>query len=308
MGVWIEKAPMPTNRHDLQAIAVDGEIYAISGAGDHTVHVVEIYDVASDTWRPGPPIPTQRGWFGAARIGDEIYACGGKRVCTEEEKRQSGDDYHFEIRDSVEVLNLKTQTWSTAAPLSRPRAGLVAVVCKGKIYAVGGNSMNTEPEIGQRHLDRVEVFDPDAACWTLGVPLPVAVQGPGVAVVDDKIYAATGIGGDGARPDFNVFDPDTGHWSPLLPIPTPRCDPGCLAVGRKICVFGGWGGSAPYHTEVEVYDIDADTWSSETPMPVKKAWMATANVGERIFVMGGAHKWEDREGYNWIADLHEYVP
>ena len=79
MGVWIEKAPMPTNRHDLQAIAVEGEIYAISGAGDHTVHVVEIYDVASDTWRPGPPIPTQRGWFGAARVGDEIYACGGKR-------------------------------------------------------------------------------------------------------------------------------------------------------------------------------------------------------------------------------------
>ena len=107
MGVWIEKAPMPTNRHDLQAIAVDGEIYAISGAGDHTVHVVEIYDVASDTWRSGPPIPTQRGWFGAARIGDEIYACGGKRVRTEEEKQQTGDDYHFEIRDSVEVLNLR---------------------------------------------------------------------------------------------------------------------------------------------------------------------------------------------------------
>ena len=83
---------------------------------------------------------------------------------------------------------------------------------------------------------------------------------------------------------------------------------GCLAIGRKIYVFGGWGGSAPYHTEVEVYDIDAGTWSSETPMPVKKAWMATANIGERIFVMGGAHKWEDREGYNWIADLHEFVP
>ena len=32
MGVWLEKAPMPTNRHDLQAIAVAGEIYAISGA------------------------------------------------------------------------------------------------------------------------------------------------------------------------------------------------------------------------------------------------------------------------------------
>ena len=308
MGVWLEKAPMPTNRHDLQAIAVAGEIYAISGAGDYTVHAVEIYDVESDTWRPGPPIPTQRGWFGAARIGDEVYVCGGKRVRSDEEKQQTGDPYHFEIRDSVEVLDLKTQTWSATTPLSKPRAGLVAVACKGQIYAVGGNSMNAEPEIGQRHLDRVEVFDPATARWTLGVPLPKAVQGPGVAVVQDKIYVATGIGEDGPRPDFHVFDPETNHWSPLPPIPTPRCDPGCVAVGRAIYVFGGWGGSAPYHTAVEVYDIDAGTWSSETPMPTKKAWMATANVGERIFVMGGAHKWENREGYNWIADLHEYVP
>ena len=169
--------------------------------------------------------------------------------------------------------------------------------------------MNAEPAIGQQHLDRVEVFDPAMARWTLGVPLPKAVQGPGVAVVDDKIYVATGIGGDGPRPDFNVFDPDTSRWSPLPPIPTPRCDPGCLAVGRKIYVFGGWGGSVHPITPRSKCTISTPALGrARLPMPVKKAWMATANVGERIFVMGGAHKWEDREGYNWIADLHEYVP
>ena len=86
------------------SITVDGEIYAISGAGAETVHVVEIYDVATDTWRQGPPIPTQRGWFGAALHDGRIYACGGKRVRPEQERKDSGDDYVFEIRDSVEVL------------------------------------------------------------------------------------------------------------------------------------------------------------------------------------------------------------
>ena len=102
MGEWIQRASMPTPRHDLQAIAVGREIYAVSGAGDLTVHAVEIYDVAADTWRQGPPIPTKRGWFGAALVGGRIYAIGGKAVRTEEEKERTGDDYHFNIRDSVD--------------------------------------------------------------------------------------------------------------------------------------------------------------------------------------------------------------
>ena len=76
MGTWIQHAPMPTPRHDLQSIAVNGTIYAISGTDDLTVEVVEIYDVASDTWTQGPPIPTKRGWLGAARIDRRIYVAG----------------------------------------------------------------------------------------------------------------------------------------------------------------------------------------------------------------------------------------
>ena len=193
--------------------------------------------------------------------------------------------------------------------MSKPRAGLVAVTCKEKVYAVGGNSMNAEPEIGQQHLDRVEVFDSVTASWTLGVPLPAAVQGPGVA--------------RGGRQDLRR-DWDRRRRPPArLQCVRSRYRRLVAAAAHSHAalrsgLFGRgtqdlrlWRLGAdqrPYHTEVEVYDIDAGTWSSETPMPVKKAWMATANVGERIFVMGGAHKWEDREGYNWIADLHEYVP
>ena len=308
MGDWIQRASMPTPRHDLQAVAVGGEIYAISGAGDLTVHAVEIYDVASDTWRQGPPIPTKRGWFGAAMVDARIYAIGGKAVRSDEEIERTGDDYSFNIRDSVEVLDLGTQTWSTTESLTRPRAGLVATACRGRVYAIAGNSMNTEPDRERTFLDRVEVYDPQTGHWSPGVPVPVPVQGPGVVTADEKIYVATGIGGDDGQPqtDFHRFDPETEEWSRLAPVPTPRCDPGALALDGKIYLFGGWGGERPYHTVVEVYDIASDTWSAGVPLPERKAWMATAAVGGRVFVMGGARA-KEGGGYRWIDDLHELV-
>ena len=62
---------MPTPRHDLQTVAVDGKIYAISGAGYLTVDAVEIYEVGTYTWTQGPPIPTKRGWAGADLLGNK---------------------------------------------------------------------------------------------------------------------------------------------------------------------------------------------------------------------------------------------
>ena len=95
MGNWIKRTSMPTPRHDLQSIAVDGKIYAISGADDLTLDVVEIYAVERDSWSAGPPIPTARGWIGAALLDAKIYVGCGKTIRTPEEKKRSGNDFHF---------------------------------------------------------------------------------------------------------------------------------------------------------------------------------------------------------------------
>ena len=101
MGKWIQRASMPTPRHDLQAIAVGEKIYTISGGGDLTSDVVEIYDAERDTWSQGPSITTKRGWFGAVLLGQKIYAMGGKTVRPEEEIEQTGDPGKYDIRDSM---------------------------------------------------------------------------------------------------------------------------------------------------------------------------------------------------------------
>ena len=309
MSSWVQRRSMPTPRHDLQAVAVGSKIYAISGADDETLSVVEVYDAESDSWTPGPSIPTRRGWFGAALLGGSIYAIAGKRVRPESERRETGDDREFVIRNTVDRLDVEKGTWSSETPLSRPRAGLVATVCKGKIYAIGGNSMDNERSNDGTHLDSVEVFDPATGGWELGPSLPLGLQGPAVATIDDRIYVTAGFGGPNRESCDKTFvlEPPSEEWESLAPIPTGRGSPGVLAAGRKIYVFGGRR-PTHYYNEVEVYDVDEDSWSSETPMPVAKGWMASALVDNRIFVMGGAHRRTDGSGFRWIEDLHELVP
>ena len=307
MGEWIQRTSMPTPRHDLQAVTVGRQIYAISGGGDLTSDVIEIYDVDGDAWSEGPSMRTKRGWFGALLLDEKIYVVGGKTVTTDEEKAQSGDPAYYHIHDSFEVLDLPSHTWHVLEPLSQSRAGLVAAVCGGQIYALGGNAMDNETKSGGPHLDRVEVYNPASGHWSMGVPMPIGLQGPAVAAVDDRIYLTAGIGGPERRSNAKsfVFDPQTEKWESLAPIPTPRCDPGTVVIERKIFTFGGWGS---YHRCVEVYDIDSDTWSSDTPMPVSKAWMAAATVDERVFVMGGAYKLIEMAGFAWLDDMHEFIP
>ena len=308
MGTWIQRASMPTPRHDLQSVAVDGTIYAISGANDLTVDTVEVYDVATDQWAAGPPIPTRRGWLGADRIGEKIYVAGGKTYRPPEERPAYGNDYHFTSRDCLEVLDLASQTWSVRTPMpGGPRAGLGVAACRGKLWAVGGNTMLFED---QRIVARVEVYDPESDAWEPGPALPRATQGPTVASHAGLIYLTGGISdADPQQPcrhETYVLDPDVGRWEPLAPVPTARESSGVTVHGGLIYTFAGKDWQGIKSTANEVYDVAADRWSVETPIPVGRCWLDACTVGDRLFAMGGAH--HIKGGYKWLDDLYEYIP
>lgn len=305
MGQWIERRSMPSPRHDLQSVAVDGSIYAISGHADLTLDVVEIYDVVAGAWSRGPPIPTARGWLGADLLDGKIYVAGGKTVQTPEMRQRTGVDYHFLSRDSLEVLDPATQQWSVLEPMPLGRrAGVAVTACDGRIWVIGGNTMDPSE---QRILDRVEIYDPQMAEWRDGPTLPRPIQGPGAVTVDGVIYAAGGLSDEDPdnpfRSELLAIDPGVGKWEELAPMPTGRESCGITALDGKIYTFGGR--DPLYRDSNEVYDIAGDSWTVETPMPVGKAWLAACAVGEKIFAMGGAYALPG-SGFKWIHDLHEY--
>jgi N-acetylneuraminic acid mutarotase len=154
---WTTLKPMslPRNHHDLAA--VDGKIYVMggrvgssySGGCSTNVTLTEIYDIASDTWSTGAPMPTARSGLVAAALDGKIHVLGGEGWV---------DDFGGVFR-THEVYDPKTNSWSRGARMPTPRHGFAKAVVDGKLYAVSG--VNNAGGAGTLSVVSVnEVFTP----------------------------------------------------------------------------------------------------------------------------------------------------
>ncbi|MBI4336987.1 MAG: hypothetical protein HY683_04070 [Chloroflexi bacterium] len=296
VGIWTQKADMPTPRGALGVVAhPNGKIYAIGGgvAGSDTaqpVGTVEEYDPQSNGWTTRAPMPTPRMSFGVALTGTGmIYAIGGYA--------SQGPTTALEVYDAL------TDTWVASASAPGARWGLAAAEAGGKIYAIGG----IVP--GGALLSWVQEYDPNANVWTSVASMPTARYFPGaVTGCNDKVYVIGGraSGPSGPAPSRAVeeYDPVANAWVTRANMPTPREG---LAVTRlpdcKILAAGGaqQSGAAVLAT-VEIYDPQTDTWATADSMPTARyvPGAATAANG-KAYVMGGTH------GRVLFATVEEYV-
>jgi Kelch motif len=115
-------------------VVAGGKLYAIGGRDSELGRELaesDVYDFATRTWSSAAPIPTPRGGFAAALVGNEIYVIGG-------------EDANGAFA-TVEAYDVKRDTWRTADPLPVGRHGIQAVVCGGAIYvAAGGRTQGGE--------------------------------------------------------------------------------------------------------------------------------------------------------------------
>jgi N-acetylneuraminic acid mutarotase len=127
-NTWSQLPNMPTSRDHFHAAVVNGKFYAIGGRNvdiNATTPVNEAYDFAAGTWQSGlAPLPTPRGGFAAAALGDEILIIGGEGA---------GTTY-----STVEAYNTVTNSWRTLAPMPTARHGIQAAVCNGGVYIAAG--------------------------------------------------------------------------------------------------------------------------------------------------------------------------
>src|SRR5215217_5941864 len=99
-NTWTQLPDMPTARDHFHAAVVNGKFYAIGGRNvqiNATTTVNQAFDFATSKWTSGlAPLPTARGGFGAAALGDEVLIIGGEG---------NGQTYH-----TVEAYNTVTNT------------------------------------------------------------------------------------------------------------------------------------------------------------------------------------------------------
>lgn len=227
-GEWREGAPLPEGRHHAGMAAYGGRVYLVGGyAGGpgeewRAQETLFVYDVASDAWRAGPPMPEPRGAHAVAVTDDgRLHVIGGAAGAPRAD--------HF-------VFDTESETWSTLPPMPTPREHIGAAYLDGVIYVAAGR------DAGESAMPVFEAYDVDTREWTELPDLPTGRSGVAVVAFQEHVYV---FGGESFNLESRTyaeserFDPAAGVWQSLPPMPTARHGLGAGVVGDGILVVGG---------------------------------------------------------------------
>jgi hypothetical protein len=258
---------------ELALAELNRKLYLLGGypASRLTVRTVQIYDIASDRWELGPPLPQPNNHGMAASVNGKIYLIGGQTTA---------DDPSY--ANTVYELDPATGEWVAKAPMPTARSAGVAIVHDGKIYVAGGR-----PPRGYDFA----VYDPTTDSWQVLPNLPNQRNHITGAAINGRIHVVGGRLGPGLSPlmttAHDVFDPQTLTWTTAAPMLRARS--GMNGVMARGC-FHVWGGEGPegMFPDHDYYDPRTGQWSrlGDMPLPIHGVY-GSAFVDDLIWVAGG---------------------
>jgi N-acetylneuraminic acid mutarotase len=211
-----------------------------------------------------------------------LYAIGGN----------SGNNNAFA---NVDLYTLKTNTWSSVAPLNTPRNGPGAAALDGLLYVFSGEAPALDV------VNTMEVYTPSLNRWVYGPNLTNARWNLGGIALCNLIYAIGGFqytGSSGttlfvsATNFVEVFDPAVGSWSSSYPqLPEFRAAFGIVVINNEIYVIGGEtnfarGTTQTPTTGVLIYNPTTG-WRNGTSIIDPRVGFGAAVVDNKIFIGGG---------------------
>src|SRR5436190_20945611 len=130
-GTWSNAAPLAGPRSELQAVSLEGKIYAIGGytvvvrddkpAINPNSGINEVYDPVTDSWHTLAPVPMGANHTGIAVLGGKIYVGGGFLGRA-----------HMQSTDRFYAYDTAADRWQELARLSSPRGAPAFIAAGGK--------------------------------------------------------------------------------------------------------------------------------------------------------------------------------
>jgi len=151
-----------------------------------------------------------------------------------------------------------------------------AAAAGGRLFVMGGfNAAGAS-------LNTVYVFD--GISWTSGPRLPLPLDHPSAATLDDHVYIAGGHsnGRDSAR----VFRLDGAGWTEVASMHFARGGHALIAAAGKLYAIGG-NTSRGNLAMAESFDPQANTWRIGTSMPQPRNHVAGFALDNAVCVAGG---------------------
>lgn len=313
-------APMSEGIFGHAVVALNNKVHVLGGdvaGAAGTTH--RIYNVATNSWSDGQPLPVPVNYATAVTDGEQIYVLGG-----------TTSDLA-----TVQRYNPATNSWDQLPDLGMGRGGAGSFFDGANVWAVAGGwgSYLTSTEywdgiswqngpslsLGARTLgvafgdgmalkvagwngdyeDDAEILQvscpepPPPACtfgeWQAVNPLNTPRSRPGLAYAETNGHFYI-VGGEstGSNRDIPIeeFDPDTGDWTDKSLLMTGVSNTDAVAIGSYLYVPGGYNGSAV--ADLQRYDIGSDTVTTMAPMPAENFAHAVVAHEDKIHVLGGS--------------------
>eukprot|EP00927_Polykrikos_kofoidii_P062396 TRINITY_DN57206_c0_g1_i1.p1 TRINITY_DN57206_c0_g1~~TRINITY_DN57206_c0_g1_i1.p1 ORF type:complete len:510 (+),score=76.77 TRINITY_DN57206_c0_g1_i1:65-1531(+) len=232
-------------------------LYAFGGRnqGRGPLDMTEMFDTWHGHWVSCAAMPTRRAGSAAALLPDNrMIVIGGYN------ERGIAEG----LLATCDVYDPYLQRWEEeggAASLSRKRWGHGCASLCGKVYVVGGCSLQPDAQPQEAFMETLkccEVYSPAEDRWRPCAPLHIARSGSRVVALDDRHLAAIGgcddvFGRAEMQPTVELFDSTTEQWTLLdSRLENPRTTAAVAAIGeRRLLVVGG----APSLSSAEVYDV-----------------------------------------------------
>jgi N-acetylneuraminic acid mutarotase len=260
---------METARAALSVVEMDGNIYAIGGAGRLApMSVSERYSPVASIWRSLPDLPVGLEQFGLAALDGILYAAGGYPA--------GGKGLPGNEMWKFDEVNGE---WQPAPAMPGNRASFAMVAGAGKLFTIGGSGDIS----GQ-----MAVFDPAENIWQLIEGGPAARRAATADIVGGNIYLIAGGFSGAPTGKMDIYNIETGVWSKGSPLPIPRSGHANAVFAGKIHIMGGRGGGRGETLKDHwVYDPQTDEWSRLNDMLAPRTGAGAAVSGVDMYVIGG---------------------
>ncbi|MET8327335.1 carboxypeptidase regulatory-like domain-containing protein [Streptomyces sp. NPDC005181] len=281
---WTSTADLPASATAMVAGSSHGTVYTGLGLGtDGFVPLASFYayDPAANTWRQKADAPSAVASASGGFIDGKFYVSGGYWV--------AADFSAIGIETRTQVYDPAADTWSTAADNPHALAGGGAAVLDGKLYVVGGMSVDDS------FHSTVSAYDPKTKTWSTVHPYPEEINGASCGGIAGKLYCAGGytnlVDAPGGREvkDAFVYDPARDTWKRIADLPIDLAQSAYGVADGRLLVSGGFTDNNAAATERGyVYD-PAMNWWTALPSADHARNNAIGVVGARgFYALGGS--------------------
>ena len=284
---WIARGEMPEPFTHANAARIGNSVWFAGGfVGDHpapTTNHVWRYDVPSDTWHAGPPLPEERGAGALVALDGMLHFFGGYKS-----DRTTDADDHWVLNPAGNGL---TEGWARRMPMPVPRGHLTGIALNGSVYAIGGCVGHDPTMIDVSYVHR---YDPRADQWVevASLPNPRSHLEPSTFVRDGRIVISGGR--DITRQEWNLsdiieYDPASDAWLTLGNLPKALLAPSVAWRDGRLFVATGAQEGNKTKTNEAWSGTPTQGWFPGPSMPVRLGEVAGGIIRGRLYVVGDGH-------------------